>query len=58
MQLATGAMKARDHAKTGLSFTELGLGTAPLANLYRAIPQEEARAVMEAIERRRGREPA
>ncbi|EYD77169.1 L-fuco-beta-pyranose dehydrogenase [Rubellimicrobium mesophilum DSM 19309] len=47
MQLATGAMATRAHARTGLAFTELGLGTAPLANLYRAIPQEEARAVMD-----------
>ncbi|WP_210527379.1 aldo/keto reductase [Rubellimicrobium arenae] len=42
MQLTT-----RHHAKSGLTFTELGLGTAPLANLYRAIPDEDARAVME-----------
>lgn len=32
----------------GLVFTELGLGTAPLANLYRAVPEAEARAVIEA----------
>ncbi len=42
MQLA-----ARRHAKSGLTFTELGLGTAPLANLYRAVPDEEARAIMD-----------
>jgi D-threo-aldose 1-dehydrogenase len=38
----------RDHARTGLSFTELGLGGAPLANLYRAIEDEEAEAIMHA----------
>ncbi|WP_343082307.1 aldo/keto reductase [Ostreiculturibacter nitratireducens] len=31
----------------GLTFTELGLGTAPLANLYRAIGDAEAEAVMD-----------
>ncbi|MDJ0825867.1 MAG: aldo/keto reductase [Rhodobacter sp.] len=31
----------------GLTFTELGLGTAPLGNLYRAISDDEAHAVME-----------
>ncbi|OCW59673.1 aldo/keto reductase [Hoeflea olei] len=30
----------------GLSFTELGFGTAPLGNLYRAISEEEADAVL------------
>ncbi|NAZ35389.1 aldo/keto reductase [Rubellimicrobium sp. CFH 75288] len=38
----------RNHARTGLSFTVLGLGTAPLANLYRAVPDAEADAIMEA----------
>lgn len=32
----------------GLTFTELGLGTAPLGNLYRAVSDEDAHAVMEA----------
>lgn len=32
----------------GLNFTELGLGTAPLGNLFRAVSGEEAQAVMEA----------
>jgi D-threo-aldose 1-dehydrogenase len=32
----------------GLSFTELGFGTAPLGNLYRAIPDAEAEAILEA----------
>jgi D-threo-aldose 1-dehydrogenase len=31
----------------GLTFTELGMGTAPLGNLYRAISEEEAQAVLE-----------
>jgi D-threo-aldose 1-dehydrogenase len=31
----------------GLTFTELGFGTAPLGNLYRAIPDGEARAVLD-----------
>lgn len=31
----------------GLTFTELGFGTAPLGNLYRAISDEEAHAVLE-----------
>ncbi len=38
----------RHHAKSALTFTELGLGTAPLAGLYRPVPQAEAWAVMEA----------
>ncbi|MDE3240895.1 MAG: aldo/keto reductase [Paracoccaceae bacterium] len=32
----------------GLTFTELGFGTAPLGNLYRAIPDDEAHAVLQA----------
>ena len=32
----------------GLTFTELGFGTAPIGNLYRAISEEEARAVLDA----------
>ncbi len=32
----------------GLTFTELGFGTAPLGNLYRAISDDEARAVLDA----------
>jgi D-threo-aldose 1-dehydrogenase len=31
----------------GLTFTELGFGTAPMANLYRAISDDEARAILE-----------
>jgi D-threo-aldose 1-dehydrogenase len=31
----------------GLSFTELGFGTAPLGNLYRAISDEDAHAILE-----------
>ncbi|WEX09488.1 aldo/keto reductase [Chelativorans sp. AA-79] len=32
----------------GISFSELGFGTAPLGNLYKAISDEEAHAVLEA----------
>ena len=32
----------------GLSFTELGFGTAPMANLYRAVSEEEAYATLDA----------
>lgn len=42
MQLAV-----RHHARSGLDFTELGLGTAPLGNLYRALTDAEAEAIME-----------
>ncbi|MBF9032630.1 aldo/keto reductase [Rhodobacterales bacterium HKCCE2091] len=31
----------------GLTFTELGFGAAPIANLYRAVPETEARAVLD-----------
>ena len=31
----------------GLTFTELGFGTAPLGNLYRAIGDDEAQAILE-----------
>ena len=31
-----------------LAFTELGFGSAPLGNLYRAVPDEEANAMLEA----------
>ncbi len=31
----------------GLDFTELGFGTAPLGNLYRAIPEADAQAVLD-----------
>jgi D-threo-aldose 1-dehydrogenase len=33
--------------KGGLTFTELGFGTAPLGNLYRAISDDEAHAILE-----------
>ncbi|MEX0280550.1 MAG: aldo/keto reductase [Arenibacterium sp.] len=36
------------HGSGGLTFTELGLGTAPLGNLYRAISEEAAQEVFEA----------
>ena len=31
----------------GLTFTELGFGTAPMANLYRAISDDDAQAILE-----------
>lgn len=43
-------MKTRHWQRGGsgeLSFTELGMGTAPLGNLYRAISDEEAQAILE-----------
>lgn len=46
MQLATRRWDRRGDG--GLDFTELGLGTAPLAGLYRDVPDAEADAVMEA----------
>ena len=39
-------MKSRTHARTGLTFTELGFGTAPLGGLYRAVPPDDAHATM------------
>lgn len=45
MALATRHWDRLDNG--GLDFTELGLGTAPLGNLYRAISDAEADAVME-----------
>jgi D-threo-aldose 1-dehydrogenase len=44
MQLKT---RAWNRHGTPLSFTELGLGTAPLANLYRAISDDQAHAVLQ-----------
>ena len=35
-------------AGNGLHFTELGFGTAPLGNLYRAVSDEDAQATLEA----------
>lgn len=39
----------RDFDRTGrpLRFTELGFGSSPLGNLYRAISDEEAQALLE-----------
>ncbi|TIX39389.1 MAG: aldo/keto reductase, partial [Mesorhizobium sp.] len=31
----------------GIAFTELGFGTAPLGNLYRAVSDEDANATLE-----------
>jgi len=38
-----GRLPGRD-----LTFTELGFGTAPLGNLYRAITEADAQATLEA----------
>jgi D-threo-aldose 1-dehydrogenase len=45
MGLATRAWDRRGTG--GLSFTEIGFGTAPLGNLYRAISDDEAHAILE-----------
>ena len=45
------AMKTRHWDRLGnggLTFTELGFGTAPLGNLYKAISDAEARATLDA----------
>jgi D-threo-aldose 1-dehydrogenase len=42
-------MKARHWDRIGnggLTFTELGFGSAPLGNLYRAVPDDEANAIL------------
>lgn len=44
MQLKTRHWDRLDNG--GLSFTELGFGAAPLGNLYRAISEDEAHAVL------------
>src|SRR5438270_4336146 len=44
-RLKTRAFKTRSG--TVLNFTELGFGTAPLGNLYRALPDREARATLD-----------
>jgi D-threo-aldose 1-dehydrogenase len=38
----------RQHARSALSLTTLGFGTAPLGNLYRAISDREADAILDA----------
>ena len=35
------------HKNGGLSFTEIGFGTAPLGNLYKSISDEDAQAEAE-----------
>lgn len=45
------SLKTRHWDRTGnggLTFTELGFGTAPLGNLYRAISDDDARATLDA----------
>lgn len=40
----------RPLGRTGLTVTELGFGTAPLGNLFRPLPDETARATLQAAE--------
>ena len=40
----------RDLGATGLKVTELGFGTAPLGNLFKPLPDETARATLDAAE--------
>jgi D-threo-aldose 1-dehydrogenase len=42
------ALPSRLHARTGVRFTELCLGGAPLGNLYSAVSDEQALATVEA----------
>lgn len=35
------------HGNSGLTFTELGFGTAPIGNLYRAISDDDARKILD-----------
>lgn len=44
--LATRQWKRQ--GKAGLSFTELGFGAAPLGNLFKAITEDEAQAILDA----------
>ncbi len=44
MQIATGHWDRLSNG--GLDFTRIGMGTAPLGNLYRAITDDEAQAVL------------
>ncbi len=45
MQIKTRHWDRIDNG--GLDFTELGFGTAPLGNLYRAISDDEAHAILQ-----------
>ena len=45
--MALGTRRWDRHGNGGLEFTELGFGTAPLGNLYRAISDEDARAILD-----------
>ena len=45
--MALKTRKWRRIENGGLSFTELGFGTAPLGNLYRAIGDDEARNILD-----------
>src|SRR5918999_3876594 len=41
-------MRTRTFDRRGLAFTELGFGTAPLGNLYRAISEADAQGTLAA----------
>jgi D-threo-aldose 1-dehydrogenase len=43
----TGALPGRALGRTGLTVTELGLGLAPLGNLYREVSDHDARETLE-----------
>jgi D-threo-aldose 1-dehydrogenase len=43
-----GTRQFTSRSGATITFTELGFGTAPLGNLYRAVPDEEAEATLEA----------
>ena len=43
-----GTRNFTSRSGASITFTELGFGTAPLGNLYRAIPDEEAEATLDA----------
>jgi D-threo-aldose 1-dehydrogenase len=45
MRIKTRKFVSRNGAV--LNFTELGLGTAPLGNLYRSLTEKEAKATLE-----------
>ena len=45
--MALKTRKWRRGESAELEFTELGLGTAPLGNLYRAVPDDEARTLLD-----------
>ena len=47
-QQPPGSLRRRRLGRTEVQVTELGLGTAPLGNLYSALSDEEARSALDA----------